>query len=477
MKTNYKAKRASKLLALVFVLFSFLGNAQIDDNRYKVKLFPNTLSTCGGANDSYEVVRVLGKNASCHDFKITFSLPVGVDYVPGTLNIVNQVGSGDFVLTEENISDLNQPIFGVKRPADANWAVADVVRFRFKRTAGCDAVAFLNSGGLFKDAHVINFIDAGGANTAEDLDVSVSSYSLLAASLSIPAIPTVNANVGQSYTRNITLAQGGNGCTSTLSYYVVVGSDVDDVYTLSYGGTLLTPSSTNADTLFYDIDLGATPFLSVGNADGCFDNGETIIFEESFRVDECVSTAIKHHAYWGCSPLEVCQASQPQTGSLNFGANVPDIAVTRVGTGNTELCNLISYTVKIENTNTNVGAMALDVNINLGLGHNSSPLSTSGSNPLWAFDHQGTRSVSNFRFGASPSFVPNDYASTSYPTYGSGNTFIIPNDFFATDPDGPGGFEDLDNDGFFDDLAPGASTEVTFDFCCYSKNKLWNRSF
>ena len=41
------------------------------------------------------------------------------------------------------------------------------------------------------------------------------------------------------------LAQGGNGCTETFTYYVDVGEDVDDIYTLSYGATTLTPCLNN----------------------------------------------------------------------------------------------------------------------------------------------------------------------------------------------------------------------------------------
>jgi len=462
MKSNYNFQTPNMLVAMFFVLSSLFGYSQIDNNRYKVLLNPATIGTCGGANNSNEEVTVLGKNASCNAFSITFDLPAGIEYVSGTAAITSQTGSGDFTIVASGTA--SDPIFTIERPANANWQVADEVIFTFEREANCDAVAFLNSGGLFKDKHEINFTDAGGANSAEDIDVYVSSYTLLAPALSIPTITTVNANVGQSYTRNVSLAQGGSGCTSFITHEVNVGSDVDDVYTLSVGGTVLTPSSVSGGILLFDIDMNVAPFLAIGNGDGCFDNGEIIVFEESFRVDDCINTSIKHQSYWGCSNVE-CQRTDEQTGSLNFGANVPNIAVTRVGSGSTELCNTTSYTVKIENTNTNVGAMALDVNINIGLGHNSSPLSTSTSNPLWAFDRQGTRSVSNFRFlSTGTTFTPDDHLSTSYPSYGSGNTLIIPSDFFDTDPDGPGGFEDLDNDGKFDDLAPGASTEVTFDF-------------
>ena len=121
MRKKEKNPIKSLWLVLVFVFVGLSGFSQIDNNRYKVTLNPQDLSTCGGSNNSDEVVEIVGKNASCHDFEITFDLPTGIDYVSGTVSIVSQSGSGDFTVTEVNITDLNHPVFGVKRPGDANW--------------------------------------------------------------------------------------------------------------------------------------------------------------------------------------------------------------------------------------------------------------------------------------------------------------------------------------------------------------------
>ncbi|MCL5245892.1 hypothetical protein M4I21_08760, partial [Cellulophaga sp. 20_2_10] len=467
---------------LLFIVLLTLNTisvyAQIDDNRYKVSLAPEDLATCGGVNNSFERVFIQGKNASCNNFSITFNLPNGVLYEPGTAVITSQVDSNGIPIAvnpyEIGVAGTaNDPIFTLHRNGDPNinWNVGDEVYFEFKRSADCDAVALLNSGGLFKDAHTINFNDAGGANSATDSDTSVSSYALLAASLNISAIPTINSNVGESYIRDITLAQGGNGCTETFTHYVDIGEDVDNIYTLSYKGTLLTPTSTVGQVLTYNIDLNVAPFAgAVGDLDNCFDNGEVIILQEAFRVDDCIDTAIVHNTYWGCSVGETCQAAEPQTGSLNFGANVPDITLTKIGTTTPDFCEAVTYTVKLENTKLTTGSMALDVGINLGMGANSTPISSANNNPLWDFDYFDTRNVSNFKVGTT-SFNPTSRPSDSYSSRGSGNTLSLPPNFFTSDPDGAGvGLEDLDNDGYFDDLAPGASTEISFDFAIAPKD-------
>ncbi|MDO6518811.1 gliding motility-associated C-terminal domain-containing protein [Zobellia uliginosa] len=468
---NFSLK--TSVLALIAILFYAVNSsAQIDSNRFTVLLSPQSLATCGAGNNSLEEVFIRGKNASCHDFSITFDLPQGVEYVANSVNVTAQSGSGDFEVTYGGTP--SKPIFTVQRPGDANWQVGDEVTFTFLRSANCEAVKFLNSGGLFKDAHTINFQDAGGPNSDSDTDPTVSSYSLLAASLNISPIPTVDANVGETYKRNITLAQGGIGCTETFTYYVDLGVDVDDAYTLSYDGEVLIPVSKVGQVLTYEIDLNQSPFdKKVGDGlNNCFDNGEVIVFEEEFRVDDCVDTAIVHNTYWGCNPGEVCQAADPQTGSLNFGANVPEIAISKVGTTTSDLCDAVTYTIRIKNTNEDVGSMALDVGINIGNGGTTTPVTTAANNPLWSFEYFDTRSVSNFRFDSGISFEPTRLASTTYPTRPAGSlgTVSIPPDFFKTDPDGPGGFDDLDNDGRYDDLPPGASTELSFDFTVKPKD-------
>lgn len=169
---NYLLKKGGYVL--FFFLFISVGLlAQIDNNRYTVLLNPENLAPCGGANNSLEEVFIRGKNASCDNFSITFDLPDGVEYVAGTAMITTQTGSGDFVIGEGGTAA--DPVFTLYRQndPDLNWQVGDEVTFTFERSANCDAVAFLNGGGIFKDAHTIDFVDAGGPNSATDNDITV----------------------------------------------------------------------------------------------------------------------------------------------------------------------------------------------------------------------------------------------------------------------------------------------------------------
>lgn len=455
---------------LFIVLFSVPCNAQINNNRYKVGLNPQDIGPCGGANNSRESVKITGKNATCHAFSITFDLPEGITFVSGTATIDSQTnGTGGFTIVASGTA--SDPIFTIEKPSDANWIVGETIQFSFERKASCDAVDHLNNNGLFKDAHTIQYSDNTGSNSATDDEVTTSSYILLAPAVNVSNINTILVNVSESYTRDVTIAQGGYGCISSLTHVVVPSANVDDVYTLSYGGITLIPDDDTAGVLTYIIDLTAAPFLSIGNGNGCFDNGENIVLTESFRVDGCTETSIAHTASWGCETGTFCQSSETQTGFLNFGTAPPIITATQTGDSKPDFCKIKNLTVEL----TGSGANAFDVDINLGAGHNRSTMTTHINNPLWAFDHNDVRQFTNFKIGNTP-VTPIDYVSDNYPTYGNGNTFRIPANYLTTDPDGPGvGLEDLDNDGFFDDLPVGETITITMDIEITPKDKTCNQ--
>ncbi len=467
-------KRKLFLLTSMLLIFSFFMKAQIDNDHFTIGLSPQDLGTCGGTNNSLETATISAKSNLVSSLKFTYHLPVGVEYVPGSVAIVAQ--SASLTVTEFDITNPNAPVFAIENPGNANWTSNQNIEFSIERTGLCESVAYKEDGGIFRDEISISYMEGAIPRTATGNTAGTPTYNLLSASIGLQSVAVVEGSVGSSYSEDINIIQGGNGAISFFNYYVVVGSSVRAGYTLSYNGTDLTPVSTaagtNADTLFYQIDLTAAPFAgTIGpNNDNNFDIGELITFTDNYTVANCEYTSIKHHAYWGCVFEQNCQEAAPRTRVTNFGASTPTITATRVDTnGDTEVCNGIRYAVKIENTNTTAGAMALDVLINIGLGHNSSPITTHSYNPLWAFDRNyNTRAVSNFQFQGGAAITPDQLPSSAYAGQGSGWTYaFIPNQpggALTSDPDGAGGLEDLDGDGFYDDLAPGASTTLEFEY-------------
>ncbi|NHF59068.1 HYR domain-containing protein [Flavobacteriaceae bacterium TP-CH-4] len=447
--------------ALLLFVLTNTAEAQINNNRFRVGMTSHDMGPCGGANDARTWATITAKNNTVHNFEIAFDLPDGVDFVPGSEQIVLQQGSSDFTLTVVDISNLNAPVFRLERPGDANWEVADQVRFRFYKTASCDAVNYSYNGGLFKDAHTITYDDLNGPQSASDNDPTINSYNFLRAYLAVLNYNNIPAEIGDIVTRTLDITNSGNGSLTNFVHNVTVDNNFGS-YTLSFNGTTLTPTTVAGNVYTYTIDLSAAPFLgNVGDGDGIFEN-ETIALEESFEVLSCGSLTVGHQPTWGCSAVEICQQLPPVTAAVVLDTGLPQINVTNVlNPSYTELCGTTTYTARIANDASS--AIAYNVEINTGFGVGSSSLTTPTQNGLWGNDRpDNSKSISNLRLGGNP-FTPDIRPNTQFGGVGAGSYFIGRTTFIS-DPDGPGGLEDLDGDGFFDDLAAGASTELTYDY-------------
>ncbi|HBK72093.1 MAG TPA: hypothetical protein DDZ39_10655, partial [Flavobacteriaceae bacterium] len=479
--TILKDKVSIKKIAVIlfFILGVNLIDAQIDNSDFRVTLAPESLGVCNVNNNSNEIVTIKAKkNNSLHNFNIEFTLPSGVEYVPGTVAITQNPGA--YAITYVNTSTVTNPEFEIRNLAggatDENWSLGDEFIFTFQRTADCPAVNFKESGGAFKDRHQINYLKNNQSKSAQDINDSVSSYELLSASLSVLDIDPINglvSNVTSAvyFTRPVEVVQGGNGNIQLYHHEVFVDASIHN-YQLLFNGSVLTPASssldviTNVTTMVYDIDLTQAPFnVATANEDGDqqFENSEKFIFEERFAIINCDNVNIFHDVYWGCGGAE-CQKSGIKSGAILLGNQLPALQLTQLE-GSNDICATNHFRVRIENTGTDAGSSGMDVYINIGLGHNQSPLTSYNTNPFWAYDWRDTREVNNIHFTNGPAVIPTfNNLSTLYPGRGSGNTIAIPPNFLVADPDGPGvGLEDLDGDGFYDDLAPGESTIIELD--------------
>ncbi len=461
-------------LFTTIVLLATVSNAQINNSDFAVKLEPQAnLEAEEGESEEIIFVKAKDANENLHGFNITFTLPQGIEYVVGSMQI--EVNPNDnYQVTYVTSSSVTQPEFQIRNisggGADNNWGFLDELKLSFKRKATCDAVTFKEGGGIFKDKHKIDYFKGGTVKSAQDFDDTVSSYGLLSASLSVTDIAPITGEISNIttpiyYTRDIQDVQGGNGDIQAFHHEILVGLDIHN-YEFKFNGAVISPSSTATDAvtgetkLIFDIDLNQAPYnvATAGeDGNGQYENGESFTFQEKFAVLGCAKADIIHTSYWNC------QKSGPKSASIILGNQVPGLKLTQLE-GSNEICETNHFRVKIENTTTIAGGGANDVYINIGLGHNDSDLTTYDVNPFWAYDFQDTRRLSNVRFTGGPAALTTfDNPSTLYATRGSGNSVAIPPNFFTTDPDGPGGLEDLDNDGFYDDMAPGASTIIELD--------------
>jgi len=465
----------SNKLTIVFVLavlFTTIGNAQIKNSDIAVRLDPEaTLEAEEG--DSKEIIFIKATGENLHGLNIIFTLPQGIEYVLGSINLeVNP--NNNYVVTYNTSSSITNPEFQIRNISgggtDNNWDFLDELKLSFRRRATCDAVPFKESGGIFKDRHQVDYLIGSTPKSAQDFDDTVSSYGLLSASLSVVDIESIDGEISNVinpiyYERNIQDVQGGNGDITAFHHEVKVGSGIHN-YEFKFNGNVLAPASTDTDattgqkTLIFDIDLTQAPYniATVGeNGNGQYENGESFTFQEKFAVLSCQNSEIIHSSFWNC------QRSSEKSGSILLGTEVPGLLITKLE-GSNDILTTNHTRVKIENTTTVAGGYATDVYINIGLGHNDSDLTTYSVNPMWAYDWANTKALSNVRFTNGPAaLITFDNPATLYATRGSGTTVAIPPNFFDFDPDGPGGLEDLDGDGFYDDMAPGASTIIEMD--------------
>ncbi|MDO6851970.1 gliding motility-associated C-terminal domain-containing protein [Cellulophaga lytica] len=460
---NLVSKRVSPhslicLLALfILTLLTTTVNAQINNTNYTVDLNSTDMGPCGGNNDGITTVGVQAKKSTLNTFKISFDLPDGVTYKLGTLTLTSQTGSGNYTISEFNTSDLNKPVFSIEKPANSNWISSDFVEFTFEKTAECEAVQYSYNGGLFKDVHTITYLDNTTPESDTDDNLTINSYSLQRAYLAVENIATENLYVGESTTRAIQITNSGNGSIESFDHVVTISDELIDTYTLSFNGTLLNPTTISGNTHTYQINLNDAPFAGqVGNGNNKFEN-ETIILEEYLELENCEPNQYSRHSpRWGCNNGSYCQIGATIPGPVAFIEEFTNLTLQEVNNPRPRWDAPVTYTYSVSNTSSSTPSY--NVNINIGF-TDDDRFSSVGFNPMSGDDHNTNRILSNFRFTGGSAITPQRWASTISGGSGLGSHHIA-SDYLTTDPDGPGGLDDLDGDGYYDDLPAGESTEI-----------------
>ncbi|MEL0644205.1 cadherin-like domain-containing protein, partial [Olleya sp. Ti.3.14] len=489
MKNNYTnsltfinawSKKSFLLLVLFALSFVTSSFAQFDyaNDDFEVTYQPTILSSDAGVgigigNESFNEVAITSLGSNTNSVLVTMHLPPGVSYVPNTANIKSSNPAGQFVILDSSTStDLNNPVFEINRGVAAtNWGASSFVIFEFQRTADCPAVAHNEAQGTFKDFIELNY--SGGEGSGEDTNETVGTYNLIAPSLLVDSpILSVPALVGGTHTRDVSDINAGNSGTQTGYHSVLLGSQVSN-YRLFYAGEEIFPVDYTANPLIYNYDMNVFPFKDNPNVDpalednnGVFDDGETLQFTEQFSLLSCgastADTNIDHRAGWDC------YLSDQVVGSVLFGSAVPTLTFTVVDRPR-EICGTNTVVIEIQNTGSGPAAWAKDVRLSFGLGSNGQLLNIGYDyNNRWPSEFYDQKLFTNFRLGvgAEQSDVSSFISgwTPDNPTYAAyGDTQILSEDTLLADPDGPGGFSDVDGDLRFDDIAAGDTVTLTYD--------------
>ncbi|POS00551.1 hypothetical protein Q361_1631, partial [Flavobacterium croceum DSM 17960] len=256
-----------------------------------------------------------------------------------------------------------------------------------------------------------------------------------------------NAVVGGTYTRTFTITNGASGCANAVHFSITYPGAGIQLVDLSLGATHLTPTSTVGNTSYFTIQG------SLLTADTQLCNGESLTFTETYKVKAC--DAVTNYATgWGCSaaPASWCTTTTG-IGNITMAEGVPIFgSFNVVRTGLVDSCTNFNLIVTYKNTGTGNSTAATMYNVKLRLGAGA------------------TLALSNFNFSFLRLMSGTIGTLTNIPvTNGQPVSTSIAyidttnNALFTSDPDGAGvGLEDVDGDGFYDDLPPGNTVTINY---------------
>ena len=429
----------------MFLLLSFGANAQsflIDFPAFSAAPTqnPRELTVAGASSELQVQLDVAAASSSGAD--VTIKLPTGVEYVTGSVTKIS--GTNSLTITE-NGGSANSPVFKI---GPNSLAVGDRIIFTIKRVANCDARTAAIVGMTFTDK-VTGTIAGATPSSATSPTYNVK-YAVF--SFSQPS-PQSNAVLGTNYTRTFTISNGGNGC-ATQAYFLVNypsnGITPIKFEVISQNGiTLSTPitlnqTSASGTTYYYTIPSTALP-----GGDLC--QAENIVIRETYKINICNATTT-YNAGWGTdsSPANWCQTvTGSATVSMATGvANLTAATGVRVGFVNSCTPWTGRYTFTNGGTGNASAAGMYNVKFRWGGSNNGTTLTVSGINRNFL---QFTSGTIGSQTGLT---VVNGTVSNAIAS-------IDVKDLFTSDPDGVGvGLDDLDGDGFYDDLPAGKTVNI-----------------
>lgn len=419
----YNAKKW--VVGLVILLTSFAAHAQVSITTLQS---PATLVACGETGQ-YEIYLSESTGSTFPGGTLTLQLPSGMLYQAGSVTGATEVGAGslEFIV----LPNASTPFQTVT----------------FEAAIDCS----------FDNSQPIQYIYSTGGNVSTAAEPPLANYFF-------PEVVAVQVDnqfmalsPGQSGVRDYTIIQARDGA-SVDSLFVVSNYD-PALQTATYNIGTLVGSGPTGDTL-----------LLTGNdfpgGDGTFDYDETLQLLETNQLLTCTESPLQLELFWRCNG-ELCQ-SFFTNGLTSLANGAPSIRITnqngfteqnqandaeQVGGG---FCEVLILEYLVENTGVEsvfgAGA-AYNLTVAFGLNNNlySSPLPADlALFPTWSFNAR----MNGANLPLSPYQHPVADPMLGYNIRFTGLT---------TDPDGPGGLEDLDGDGFFDDLPVGASTTIQIE--------------
>ncbi len=425
-------------------------------------VYTDNINTC--YDQGKLIVEFTNSAAALTDAKVEIQLGTGVTYETGSLVVAN----GPATIVEGNLSNLNRPVFNI-----GALASGELVNISISRLASCEAMDAKIGGGTFQDT--VRVYEAGSEVTYSNGSANgMSNYDIVYASLSITGIstsPTTN-NLGSTSTRSMSITNGSFGSIDEFYFADVFNAgdlDVDGFVINPSGANYLIPSgniSIVGDSViihFTAAELAAVDGVGsgTGDGDGLFEKDEEFVLAYNVSPNNCGNSntiASELFTWWGCAYNDRCQiASSASSIGLNNAA--PALTVVASSAPKLDFCDTVIYSVTLENTSAETtpagGSFASDVTAILGFRANNTPISTLNNIRMWGSERYDSKFFINHKLNGIAVTLPTIAGVEGLVPY-------LPPNHFSSDPDGPGGLDDLDGDGFFDDLARGDSLTISY---------------
>lgn len=391
---------------------------------------PETIVACG-PEEQFTLSVINSDNTGYGNLILELQLPQGMEYVSGSI-----IGP----IEEFDLSDSSNPFFrfpGLPALSSFELTFATIINCSFNNDAGIFYQMMVNGDNVTaQEQPLANFFFPEVVITEVDF-------------------PVLNMAVGSNQERIFTIIQSTPG--ASLDSVFLVNTYEPGMSTLGLNLGSLFGSGPGVDTfLITGADLP-------GN-DGFFNHGDTLRLTETVRLDDCVSANSAISLFWRCGEV-ICQEFNLNT-LLSQATGSPDLRILNtngfpnqttannpslVGGG---FCDTLELTYRLENLGSEdaPGAGAV-YDLVIGLGLNNNLFSSSEPFDLAIFP--------NWEIFVSIDGTIINLGTYQYPTPNPLLGYNLDFSVLSTDPDGPGGLTDLDQDGFFDDLPVDSETEIS----------------
>jgi len=236
--------------------------------------------------------------AALNNVTVNVQFPSGIQYQSGSIN--NVVGG---TVQEQSVSNPENITFNL-----SNMPVDGTISFDIEADAHFAAYLFHTGGGIFRNIVMVNF--TGGSASIE-----TEPYNILYPALTITKVDplSVTAFVGQTFTREVTIVNGGYG---SLNSFVLKDTYDSNLQLTSTDKGVLNAAKT-------EITFDASDFTTIGDGDGYFEQNESITITQTIIASGCNNVQSTLQAFWGCNgQTEASNIKYPYTTIKLFAPNV-----------------------------------------------------------------------------------------------------------------------------------------------------------